>query len=251
LPSRHSKATSLGGPLQNSDYYIDDFGGGTTNWFPDSSVAANAGYVLFLPQDHGAVKITGIGMVQTNNVTMQMPYSSTPWAGLAYPASLDMRNSGLSGLFTEGDNSLIRDPMVIRIGDDFHCYYCDTPQRKKGYINVRTSTDLKTWSDAKTVSSGGVAGTGFTSSECPFVINYDGWYYLFRTQGYPAPTRIYRSQDPLNFGINDDQFLLGTLPLAAPEIIEHEGQTYIASLLPSLKGIRIAKLECGSTKETR
>ena len=56
---------------------------------------------------------------------------------------------GLSGLFTEGDNSLIRDPMVIRIGDDFHCYYCDTPQRKKGYINVRTSTDLKTWSESK------------------------------------------------------------------------------------------------------
>ena len=55
----------------------------------------------------------------------------------------------------------------------------------------------------------------------------------------------------MNFGINDDQFLLGTLPLAAPEIIEHEGQTYIASLLPSLKGIRIAKLEWGTTKETR
>ena len=42
---------------------------------------------------------------------------------------------------------------------------------------------------------------------------------------------------------------MGTLPVAAPEIIEHEGQTYIASLLPSLKGIRIAKLEWETTKK--
>jgi SAM-dependent methyltransferase len=45
--------------------------------------------------------------------------------------------------------------------------------------------------------------------------------------------------------------LVGRLPVAAPEIIEHDGQTYIASLLPSLKGIRIARLEWGSTKEAR
>ncbi|MCX5677113.1 MAG: hypothetical protein NTX87_19160 [Planctomycetota bacterium] len=38
---------------------------------------------------------------------------------------------------------------------------------------------------------------------------------------------------------------MGTLPVAALEIIEYDGQTYIASLLPSLKGIRIAKLEWG------
>jgi hypothetical protein len=45
--------------------------------------------------------------------------------------------------------------------------------------------------------------------------------------------------------IDDDRFLVGTLPVAAPEIIEYDGQTYIASLLPSLKGISIAKLEWG------
>jgi hypothetical protein len=35
----------------------------------------------------------------------------------------------------------------------------------------------------------------------------------------------------------------------AAEIIEHDGQTYIASLLPSLKGIRIAKLEWENSKK--
>jgi len=57
------------------------------------------------------------------------------------------------------------------------------------------------------------------------------------------------STAPLMPRIAGDRFLVGTLPVAAPEIIEYDGQTYIASLLPSLKGIRIAKLEWGTTKK--
>jgi hypothetical protein len=112
---------------------------------------------------------------------------------------------------------------------------------------------LKTWSEFKRVAYGGSAGVNWTSAECPFVTIHDGWYYLFRTQSYGqgAQSRVYRSKDPMDFGMNDDRFLVGRLPVAAPEIIEHEGQSYIASLLPSLKGIRIAKLEWGSTKEAR
>ena len=93
------KQNGPGGSIQNADYYIDNFGAGDTNWFPNSTVAANAGYVLFLPQNHPGVKVTGIGMVQTNNVTMEMPYNSIPWVGLAYPVCLDMRLSGLADLF--------------------------------------------------------------------------------------------------------------------------------------------------------
>ena len=93
------KQTTPGGTIQNADYYINDFGGGATNWFPtDYPVGANAGYVLFLPQNHGAVKITGIGMVQTNNVTILTPYKSVPWVGLAYDVVLDMRSSGLTNI---------------------------------------------------------------------------------------------------------------------------------------------------------
>jgi hypothetical protein len=101
------------------------------------------------------------------------------------------------------------------------------------------------------VAYGGSAGSGWTSAECPFVLIHDGWYYLFRTQSYgqSAQSRVYCSKDPMDFGIDDDRFLVGTLPVAAPEIIEYDGQTHIASLLPSLKGIRIAKLEWGTTKK--
>ena len=80
-----------------------------------------------------------------------------------------------------------------------------------------------------------------------------GEYYLFRTQRYggDAITRVYHSRDPLDFGLdNDAEHLVGSLPVAAPEIFQHDGHWYIASLLPSLKGIRLAKLEWLHASET-
>jgi hypothetical protein len=82
-------------------------------------------------------------------------------------------------------------------------------------------------------------------AECPFVVNKDGLFYLFRNQHYGEDNlnTQYCSPNILNFGIDDDRFLIGTLPVAAPEIIYTGGEYYIASLLPSLNGIRIAKLK--------
>ena len=70
-------------------------------------------------------------------------------------------------------------------------------------------------------------------------------YYLFNTQRYGQRqhTTVFRSADPLDFGINDDRYEVATLPVAAPEIVLHEGQYYIASLKPDLKGIQIARLK--------
>jgi hypothetical protein len=105
------------------------------------------------------------------------------------------------------------------------------------------------------VAFGGAAGTNWTSAECPFVVwrPETGRYFLFRTQRYgeKAQSSLYASPDPLDFGVNDDRYLLGTLPVAAPEIVEHDGQTYIARLLPGLNGIRIAKLEWETIKQPR
>jgi len=48
----------------------------------------------------------------------------------------------------------------------------------------------------------------------------------------------------LDFGVNDDgKHFVGTLPVAAPEIIRAQGKYYLAALLPDLKGIGIARLE--------
>ena len=46
----------------------------------------------------------------------------------------------------------------------------------------------------------------------------------------------------MSFGVGNDRYRVGTLPVAAPEIIDHRGQWYIAALNPALDGIRIARL---------
>jgi hypothetical protein len=169
---------------------------------------------------------------------------------------------GKVGMFTDGVGT--RDPDVIRINGKFFLYYSanagtalagsslNRPVDRKSLEAspnadyLRTSKDLMHWSAPKTVAFGGAAGIGPWSAECPFVYFHkaSGYYYLFRTQHYGenAETRVYRSKDPTDFGINDDRYLVETLPIAAPEIIESGGQVYVAALLPSLKGIQIAKL---------
>jgi hypothetical protein len=135
--------------------------------------------------------------------------------------------------------------MIIRIGELWHCYYTAHP-KDVGAVYCRTSGDLRKWGEAKIVARGGQATSHKYSAECPFVVELEkAQYYLFRTQRYgkDAQTSVYFSSDPLNFGIDEDRgHFVATLPLAAPEIIEHEGQYFIAALLPSLKGIQIARL---------
>ena len=98
------------------------------------------------------------------------------------------------------------------------------------------------------VSSGGSAALQTDwyggDCECPFVLARDGRYCLFRNQRYGADSlnTQYVSPDPLDFGVDDDRYLVGRLPVAAPEIIEHGGHQTIASLMPSLKGIHLAEL---------
>jgi len=140
-----------------------------------------------------------------------------------------------------------RDPMVLRVGQRWLLYYTAHPENH-GADYCRTSEDLRTWSEPKMVAKGGAAGNGPYSAECPFVVEREpGQFYLFRTQHYGvnAQTSVYFSSDPMDFGIeNDAGHFLGTLPVAAPEIVRNEkGEWFIAALLPSLKGIQAARLE--------
>jgi hypothetical protein len=159
--------------------------------------------------------------------------------------------TGKTGLFREEAGANTRDIMAIRIGDLWHGYYTAFPNRQ-GAVYCRTSPDLKNWSESQTVAFGGRTGTGPYAAECPHVVARHGRYYLLRTQKYGPDQRtsVYTSTEPMNFGINQDRlYLLTELEVAAPEIIHHEGQDYIASLLPSLKGIQIAKLSWKNPEE--
>lgn len=157
-----------------------------------------------------------------------------------------LNDQGRSAMFTEGRGNNTRDPIVININGQWHCYYTAFPD-KAGAVYCRTSSDTRQWSESKIVAFGGEAGTNAFSAECPFVVELTrGEFYLFRTQKYgsSAITRIYHSHDPLQFGINEDsKYLVSSLPVAAPELILKNGQWFIAALAPSLKGIRLSRLE--------
>ncbi len=151
---------------------------------------------------------------------------------------------GTTALFTEGKGANTRDVIAMQVDDTWYGYYTAYPNRQ-GAVYCRTSKDLKNWGESVNVSFGGRAGVNPFAAECPHVIARHGRYYLFRTQKYGQQARsaVYHSTDPLNFGINQDRlYYLTEMPIAAPEIVHHEGQDYIAVLLPNLKGIQIAKL---------
>lgn len=156
-----------------------------------------------------------------------------------------IKPDGTTGFFTEGRGANTRDIVALKHDGKWFGYYTAHPNLQ-GAVFCRTSNDLKNWSESVTVAFGGRAGVNPFAAECPHVFEKDGRYYLFRTQKYGqnARTSVYCSDDPLNFGINQDRlYYVGELPIAAPEVvINHEGQDYVAALNPGLDGIRIAKL---------
>jgi hypothetical protein len=174
------------------------------------------------------------------------------WVNICFATSKDGKSferviqpNGKTGAFSEGPGCNTRDPMLIQIDGLWYCYYTAYPNRR-GYGFCRTSPDLKTWSHSCVVSYGGIVGPGACQNECPHVVEpAPGEFYYLRNEFYGERARnwVYRSHNPLNFGIDDDSKLVRNWHVAAPEIILYEGQYYIASLLDSLKGIQIARLQ--------
>lgn len=180
------------------------------------------------------------------------------WNRICHATSADgktftrlLNDRGQPDLFS-GPNDNTRDPMVIKTGELYYGYYC---AHKKGATPeaaayVRTSSDLRNWSESMMVAGGGIAAKQALwwggAAECPFVVQKDGLFYLFLTQNYGAKdlTTIYASPNPMSFGVDDDRWRVGSLAVCAPEIFQFEGQWYIAALNhPKLNGIRIARLK--------
>jgi hypothetical protein len=181
------------------------------------------------------------------------------WVNICHATSKDGKNftrviqdNGKTGMFNEGDGEHARDPMILRVGNRYHCYYTAHSMRSpasnhRGVNYCRISTDLRNWGPSKVIAEGSNYRTGPYCAECPHVVYLpeSKHYYLFNTQRYGRRQHVtvFRSADPFRFGINDNRLEVATLPVAAPEIILHDGRYYIASLMPSLKGIQIARLK--------
>jgi len=164
-----------------------------------------------------------------------------------------INDQGTTAIFTGPfDNS--RDAMTLMINGKYHCYYTGhiigaTTEKIKAAIFCRTSNDLMHWSEPVMVSGGGSVADldswGGGDAECPFVVNIGNKFILFRNVEYGMKNLNvqYCSSDPLNFGVDTDSLMVGRLKIAAPEVIQFEGQYYLASLKSTLDGIKLAKLE--------
>jgi len=164
--------------------------------------------------------------------------------GIHFARTVDDQGNNI--LYKEGG----RDVMVMHDNGTYYAYSTvSTVARdgwKYGYVILRTSPDLKQWSDYTIVSAGGIAGNGPVSAESPFVLKYEGYYYLFRASSITFKTYVYRSDNPYHFGVNDDSKLVTALPIKAPELILFNDQWYISDLA-DWQGIKLAKLEWRST----
>jgi hypothetical protein len=184
------------------------------------------------------------------------------WNRICLAESTDGKNftrvineQGDAALFCHSSLFNPRDPMVIRLGDLYYCYYVahekydDKTDRPKGFVFCRTSADLKKWSEPILVASGGSVrkqtDCHWGEVECPFVVSIEDQYILFRSQlyGKNALNTQYSSINPFYFGIDSDDCMISQLPVAAPEIIKVKNQYYIVSLKPSLDGMMAAKLK--------
>jgi hypothetical protein len=195
------------------------------------------------------------------------------WVNICHAVSDDgktfrrvVQAGGRTGMFSEGPEANTRDVMLLEHGGLWYAYYTGRSDGSSpvpgwsGKVWVRTTSDFTRWSDSEIVSFGGQAGTGTGSSECPFVVKLGrDDFYLFKTQTYGdydrksddirrrglPRTSVYHSKNPRMFGINrDEDYFVGTLPVAAPEIVLDGGQYYIFALKQgSLDGMRCARLK--------
>lgn len=141
-----------------------------------------------------------------------------------------------------------RDPCVICIDGIWHCYYAGYHGHADGQAGfyVRTSEDLFNWSERRLVHLDPTFGGHRWQTECPHVVYRQGYFYLFRTVHYEsAETHVFRSENPLDFGIGTArEKYVGPIAVAAPEIIVDEhGMEYITSNHNLFAGTMLSRLK--------
>lgn len=155
--------------------------------------------------------------------------------------------------------SVNRDHMIIKVKDTWLMYASGV---KDGYscISLLTSNDLINWrfeGYALTSSGSAPLNPPWGAFESPFVLEYEGMYYLFTTytdcghENYHN-TLVFCSGDPYHFGDytleNHDEMVVSTLKSHAGEIIYDNEKYYITTCgwndfdIPFEGGVAIAEL---------
>ena len=133
------------------------------------------------------------------------------------------------GVWNESQWSDCRDPMVLKDGNIFYCYYTAArivPETGKHEycIGIVSPKDLITWKDEARRPFKHTVGT---PPESPFVVKRNGEYYLFYTN-YKYGIVYVKGSDPLNGWMenpDDPQSILEGV--SASEIFEKDNKWYI------------------------
>lgn len=227
----HATASSLHGPWnkQAPALTVDASYGETHLWAPHV-IHVNSTYYMFY---------AGGGNPTDSEINLATSTDLFTWTRLA------------SGpLFRDGYEA--RDPMVTRVGNQWVMYYTATSTTSGGnhVVAYRTSDDLIHWSDRGIAYSDPLVGTGAGNTESPYVVEYDGMWYLFigPRPGYVG-TDVFASTDPFQFTPDG---LVGHLPAHAAEVVkDSDGSMWVSSAGWSQGGVWLAPLHWTTQPYTR
>ncbi len=136
-----------------------------------------------------------------------------------------------------------RDPMVLRVGGRWLMYYTATLEPAGGshVVVAAESDDLVHWHGRHVVYQDSTVGRSGGPTESPFVVELDGWYYLFigPWPGYRG-TRVIASRDPLRFTLDQ---VVGQIDAHALEVvIDESGRTWCTHCGWGQGGVHLAPL---------
>ncbi|MFF4369026.1 family 43 glycosylhydrolase [Streptomyces sp. NPDC001594] len=139
-----------------------------------------------------------------------------------------------------------RDPMVLRVGDEWVMYYTELSGAGGHHVVAfRRSADLLHWSEPGVAFTDATTDTTVSVTESPYVVERDGWYYLFTgPRGGYEGTDVLASRDPYRFGLDG---YAGHVSGHAVEVFA-DGDTWYASAAGWFRnGLHVAPLEWRDT----
>ncbi len=216
-------------------------------------------YALTVDRDYGETHLWAPHVIRSGN-TYYMFYAgggadhTTSEINLATSTDLYHWTREPTGpLFRDGFEA--RDPMVLKVGNQWVIYYCATDDPAGGHhvVAYRTSSDLVHWSDRQIAYTSPNMGTGAGNTESPYVVKHGNAYYLFigpcgayaGGQNSYICTDVFKSSDPLHF--TPDQ-RVGRIASHAAEVVQDtDGRWYVTHSGWGQGGVHLAPLHWNTT----
>lgn len=218
----HYVSEKVDGPYRSAGYIDLGYGAGSGVWAPFIVRQRERALMCYATVGNGGVATMTIRVAQSSS------------------AQLNSWQRGSDGTDIWVAEYSARDPDIIRDSRTglYLLYYCSAVKVGSEWqkvVRVKSSADLNTWSEPHTVLSAPPPGYGTTESV--FVLERNGYYYMW-ISGYDyARMSLYISTDPLNFG-DADSNRIEEQPGHACEIIYAKGRYWMACVaIASVPGL--------------